>query len=273
MSTGLREKATYWRAPEYGDMELMNATFINHRFPLHFHEEYAICVIERGRYEFHYAGNREQVTAGSMVLINPGEVHSGHALDEKGWSYRAFYPGVTLMKQIARDITGTDWEMPTFTAPQIRDPQLSQQLGTLHRAIEHSKVRLVKDTILREAMGLLIRKHASNQSNKLCLTANNRAIRNAQDYLQSHYSDDVSLDNIAGEVGLSPYHLSRTFKQVVGLPPYKYLIQIRIQRARVLLMSGMSIADVASEVGFADQSHLTKWFKRIIGVPPGQFTG
>ena len=83
MKEPLREKATYWRAPEYGGMELLDATYIRHRFPLHFHEEYAICVIERGHYEFYFEGSHQRVEAGSLVLINPGEVHSGHAIDKK----------------------------------------------------------------------------------------------------------------------------------------------------------------------------------------------
>ena len=148
---------------------------------------------------------------------------------------------------------------------------MSQQLSTLHRAIEHSRTRLVKDTILREAMGLLIRKHAGHEILDLTNQTDNRAIAIAQDYIQSYYADDMSLDDIASEAGFSPYYLSRTFKQIVGLPPHKYLIQIRINRAKTLLTAGMPIADVALEVGFADQSHLTKWFKRIVGVPPGQF--
>lgn len=273
MNEPLRENAKYWRAPEYGDMELLDATFIRHRFPLHFHEEYAICVIERGHYEFYFEGSHERVSAGSLVLINPGEVHSGYSLDEQGWSYRAFYPGITLMRQIAYEITGEDWHTPTFAYPGVIDPELSRQLGTLHRAIEQCRTRLTKDILLREAMGLLIQKHARNKPENLQHKSDNRAVAIAQDYIQSYYAEDVSLDDIANEAGFSPYYLSRMFKSEVGLPPHKYLIQVRIQRAKALLSSGMPIANVAVEVGFADQSHLTKWFKRVVGVPPGQFSG
>ncbi len=271
VDTQKRDKATYWHAPEYGDMELLHARYITHRFPLHFHEEYVVGVIERGYYEFAFEGTRQQIHQGEVVLINPGEIHSGYALDDTGWQYRTFYPGATMMRQLAQEMTGKDWQMLSLRSPLVRDAQLAQQLTTLHQAMEHSKTRLLKDTLLREAMSLLISKYATNQARNLLQTPDNRAVAIAQDYIQTYYADDMSLDDIARQAGLSPYHLSRIFKESLGLPPHKYLIQIRVQRAKHLLMSGISIGDVALQVGFADQSHLTKWFKRIVGVPPGQF--
>ena len=271
MDTQKQDKATYWRAPEYDDMELLNASFKLHRFPLHFHEEYVICVVEKGYHEFFFNGSLQKMQQGDLALINPGEVHGCSGIDEKGWQYRCFYPGVSLMQGLAQEIDDASWQIPNFRYPVIQDKQLAQQLSTLHRAMEHSRTRLVKDTLLREAMGLLLRKHASFNNSRSQHQTDNHAIEIARDYIQSYYADDMSLDDIAHEAGLSPYHLSRIFKEAIGLPPHKYLIQIRIQQAKHLLMSGMPIGDVAVEVGFADQSHLTKWFKRIVGVPPGQF--
>lgn len=267
----LNEQATFWRVPEYGDMELLHARYITHRFPLHFHEEYVVGIIERNFYEFHYEGTKQQIKQGEIVLINPGEIHSGYATDEKGWQYRTFYPSVTLMRQLAREITDKVWTMPIFKHPVIADPALAQQLIRLHYAMEHSPTRLTKDTILREAMGLLLRRHAHDNLNPLAIKHEHQAVQVAKDYLQAHYAEDVALDDIASVVGLSPYYLSRVFKAAIGLPPYKYLIQIRLQRAKTLLASGQAIADVAYQVGFADQSHMSKWFKRVFGVPPGQF--
>lgn len=63
----------------------------------------------------------------------------------------------------------------------------------------------------------------------------------------------------------------RTFRRSIGLSPYAYLTQIRVEAAKKLLNEGASIADVASDIGFTDQSHLTRHFKRITGVTPGQY--
>ena len=60
-------------------------------------------------------------------------------------------------------------------------------------------------------------------------------------------------------------------RRAYGLPPYMYLEQLRIERARVLLRAGTPTSHVAYETGFSDQSHLTRRFKRVVGVPPGQY--
>jgi transcriptional regulator GlxA family with amidase domain len=63
----------------------------------------------------------------------------------------------------------------------------------------------------------------------------------------------------------------RAFRGETGLPPHAYLNQLRVRRARVLLDDGVTPADVAVQVGFADQAHLTRHFKRVVGVPPAAY--
>jgi len=100
-----------------------------------------------------------------------------------------------------------------------------------------------------------------------------RAVAEAVRYMQDNYSREVPLSDIAAAVHLSPFHLTRLFKQTLGVSPHQYLIQVRVNSARSLLTAGSgerSLAEVASAVGFADQSHLTRHFKRLLGVTPKQ---
>ena len=70
----------------------------------------------------------------------------------------------------------------------------------------------------------------------------------------------------------SPYHFSRSFKQATGVGPQRYVIQRRLERAKRLLRSShLSIALIAQEAGFVDQSHLTRLFRREIGVTPRRY--
>ena len=101
-----------------------------------------------------------------------------------------------------------------------------------------------------------------------------RAVAEAVRYMQDNYSREATLSDIAAAVHLSPFHLTRLFKQTLGVAPHQYLIQVRVNSARSLLTAGSgerSLAEVASAVGFADQSHLTRHFKRLLGVTPKQF--
>ena len=101
-----------------------------------------------------------------------------------------------------------------------------------------------------------------------------RAVSDALAFIHENYARELSLTDIAEAVHLSSFHLARLFKQSVGVPPHQYLIQLRVNSARWLLSAGAgerSLAEVASAVGFADQSHFTRHFKRVTGLTPRQF--
>ena len=92
------------------------------------------------------------------------------------------------------------------------------------------------------------------------------------EFVHAHLAEDISLDSLAGAAGLSPFHFARLFKRSTGLSPHQYVLRCRVERARGLLMrSKSSIAEVAVEVGFCDQSHLAAHFKRVYGVSPKAF--
>jgi AraC family transcriptional regulator len=94
-------------------------------------------------------------------------------------------------------------------------------------------------------------------------------LKQAISYIHDHLSENLSLAEMAQEVEMSQYYFCRLFKQSTGSSPYQYLIEQRVERAKELLNRGnMSIADVASSVGFCDQSRLTKYFKRLTGLTP-----
>ncbi|EWY39559.1 AraC family transcriptional regulator [Skermanella stibiiresistens SB22] len=94
--------------------------------------------------------------------------------------------------------------------------------------------------------------------------------RRAKELMGGQPGTDLSLASIAGECGLSVSHFARAFKQCTGKPPHKWLLESRVERARDLLLNtGMSLAEVALECGFSDQSHFTRVFSRVVGTSPG----
>jgi len=99
-----------------------------------------------------------------------------------------------------------------------------------------------------------------------------RQLKRAVDYIQDNLAQEISLDAIANDLGISRYYFCRLFKQSTGLSPHQYVIQQRVERAKQLLRQGdMSIADVAQICGFAHQSHLYRHFKRLTGITPKIF--
>jgi AraC family transcriptional regulator len=96
-------------------------------------------------------------------------------------------------------------------------------------------------------------------------------LRRAIEYMQDRLSENISLQEIAQEVGMSQYYFCRLFKQSTGRSPYQYLIQQRVEKAKRLLQQNqLSTAEIALAVGFCDQSQLTRHFKRMTGLTPKQ---
>ncbi len=267
-----REQAKFWRAEDFDNLELLHATYITHTFDKHYHDEYVVAVVTRSAYKFFCEGHTCTAGQDQIILINPGDIHSGYAIHDHGWTYRALYPNITTMRQIAYEVTGTHWDLPYFPNPVVDDRYAAGLLVTLHRVLEHSTTQLERDIHLHTALGALIARQAQNRPGKLVRLADERAsVRRVRHYLETHYMDNPSLDDLAQVAGLSPYHLVRVFRAETGLPPHTYLTQVRIRRAKTHLQAGEPIAAVAAATGFSDQSHLTRRFKRIVGVTPGQF--
>lgn len=97
------------------------------------------------------------------------------------------------------------------------------------------------------------------------------AVRAVRAFLDQVFAKPVTVDDMARVAHLSPHHLIRAFRRTFGLPPYMYVEQLRVQRARQLIESGTPIATAAVAAGFSDQSHLTRRFKRTLGITPGVF--
>lgn len=265
------EQTKFWQAPDVGHVELLRATFITHSFAPHTHDGFAIGIIERGAEAFDYRGASYVAPAGSIVLINPDEVHTGHAADETGWSYRMLYPEAELLQQAAIDAFGRPDRTPYFPEAVVEDKYLTQLIRRLHATLEGSTSALERQSRFLNTLVQLITRHADDRTAIRPAANAPGAVSRAQSYLEACFAKNVSLEELARIADLSPFHLTRIFRQTVGLPPHAYLIQVRIRQAKTLLSRGWPIAQVAAETGFVDQSHLTRRFKRIVGVTPGQY--
>jgi AraC family transcriptional regulator len=98
-------------------------------------------------------------------------------------------------------------------------------------------------------------------------------LRAVAEYIEEHLDAGLTLEQMAAPARLSAYHFARQFKAATGLPPYQYVILCRVERAKQLLQAGtdLSLAEVAAQAGFSDQSQFSHHFKRLVGVTPRQF--
>jgi AraC-like DNA-binding protein len=250
---------------------MLKARYFTHSFARHTHEGYAIGVIESGVEEFSYRGALHRAPAGSVVVIHPGEVHTGHAGVESGWSYRMLYPSVECVQQAIAGGLGSCERVPYFGEPIIHDPELAAALRHMHFTLETATSRLEQESRFLWMLNHLVVRHADSRPFFPPTGRDAQAVQQVREYLHAHVANPVSLADLAHLTGLKPLRVLRLFQKQMGLPPHAYLIQVRVQHAKQLLQTGLAIAQVAADTGFTDQSHLNRHFKRLVGVTPGQY--
>ncbi|MFM0718922.1 AraC family transcriptional regulator [Paraburkholderia strydomiana] len=259
-----------WQSPYLPGTLFLRAEFKKHSFEPHFHEEYAIGVIDAGCQAFTYdRGRRLDMPRGSVALIAPGVVHTGWAGIEGGWCYRMLYPTQELMRHYAKDIFGVD-VLPTFHQPVVKDPCLFALLSHLHNcsdslAPDPLEIQELYVAIVERAL----RQHAGHLTPSTA-TLHTNALATIRDLLNDRYRESFSLDELSAIAGMSKFRLLRQFRTLYGVPPHAYLRLCRVQRARHAILRGAMLADTASAVGFADQAHMTRVFRRTLGFTPGE---
>jgi AraC-like DNA-binding protein len=267
----MQERTKFWQTDPFNiHLDALHATYVTHSFARHTHEGYAIGIIEKGAETFSYRGSNHIAPAGSVVIINPDEIHTGQAVTLEGWTYRMLYPEVALVQRAASEFAGQQWGIPFFQDAVIHDPPLFERFRQAHIALENSD-HLERENRLLLVFAELVRKYADWRPSLAEFKPEHSAVTHARDYLHAHYSDNISLEALANLVHLSPYHLSHLFQAETGMPPHAYLNQLRVRHAQKLLRQGLSPAEVAAITGFFDQSHLNRHFKRVTGVTPGQY--
>ncbi len=273
-----------WRraCPAGQVLDLLHAR-VTEPYAPHVHEEYAVGACTAGREVIRYRGTLHYAGPGSVVVLEPGEAHTGAPADPPDFTYRVMYPAAGLLAE-GRLAEGTH-RMPRFREPVIADPGLAAELRRLHAALGAGAQSLGAEPLRAHSLGAepleaesrlswllgeLVRRHAS-PSCDFEVRGAGRVARLVKAQLADRLVSPPALAEIAAETGLSRYQLVRSFRTEVGMPPYAWLAQHRVRMARALLERGCRPAEAAALTGFADQAHLTRWFRRVVGVTPGVY--
>jgi AraC-like DNA-binding protein len=253
------------------DLGLLHAYYVQHAYPRHSHDYYVITLIERGFQSFTHRGIKHVTLPGGLILINPGEVHTGEAADKAGFEMRSLYPTISTMEMAVFELTGRHLMSPFFKQVRVNESSLTTGISSLHQAMYEGASMLECESRLLWTLAQLIKQHADISFTESRIGNEKSTIQRARDYIDDHFSTGVSLQELARYVGLSPYYFLRVFRAEVGMPPYAYLESVRIGRAQRLIECGKSLTEAAFEAGFSSQSHMTNRFRKIIGATPGQY--
>ena len=172
-----------------------------------------------------------------------------------------------IMSQFMQELTGSK-EVPLFASPVLRGDELSGSLlRELHQMIMQEREDLAKE----ETFYFLLEQLVAAGISKTSIEAKAPPVRRVTEYLLGHYTEKVTLEELAAVACMNKYSLLRLFTKTEGITPYRYLETIRIGKAKELLAQDLEPAEVALMTGFSDQSHFSKFFKEVIGLTPGQY--
>ena len=255
------------------EIETLRAHFEGHAYDPHWHDAYLLGFTEQGVQQFNCRRTRLHSTPGHVFMLEPGDIHDGHAPVKGGFTYSMLY---LKPDWLTRELRAWSDEVPVTGQPQlpatlIDDIAFAKAIATLFRVLRREEEpRLVRQTAIDSLLENLSRhldwRVQHERDRRLPEVA-----QRAREYLHAHLHDDIGLDEPMA-CGVDRFRLTRAFKASFGLAPHAYLIQLRLATARQWLARGVAPAEVAHALSFADQSHLGRWFRRAYGLTPGHYS-
>lgn len=185
---------------------------------------------------------------------------------------------IRLQDSFLRQVVEETWDkdgdrMELVPAFQTRDSQIDTIASLLMTELHHESFgsHLYVDSLANVLAVHLLRHHTTTRP-PLTVYAGGlpqRQLLQVLDYIDAHLGSNITLAELAELVDISQFHFGRLFKQSLSLSPYQYLLQQRVERAKMLLrQSDQSIVEIALECGFNSQSHLGRKFRQLTGITP-----
>ena len=244
---------------ERAEIYLTTCAFAPHR-----HDTYAIGMTAAGVQTFQYRGARRVCLPGQLHVLHPDEAHDGSAGTDRGFRYRILYIPPELVRQA---LAGR--ALPFVAEPIQQLVPAARRIASLLSDIDEPLDELgAAEIAVAVADGLA---SLSGRPGRRPAAIDTRAVELARDYLASHAREHTSASVLETITGTDRFTIARQFRWAFGTSPNRYRTLRRVALARAAIESGQSLAEAASEAGFADQSHMTRQFKRAYGFTPARW--
>ncbi|MDE7244877.1 MAG: AraC family transcriptional regulator [Oscillospiraceae bacterium] len=231
--------------------------------------DFQMLYIASGKAQFYFRGVERMVPAGHMVIYRPKEEQKyryyGADQTEVYWVH---FTGNNV-RNIMRQYGIADSDQVIFTGTSLEYKRLfTQMIQEMQLRRENYEEFLV--LLLRQLFILLHRQMQQRPKAKSGFLE--KEIQQALQYFQEHYNSDISIDAYASSRGMSTSWFIRSFKEITGVTPMRYILTTRITNAQSLLEdTDYNIAEISRIVGYEDQMYFSRLFKKQNGVSPSEF--
>jgi AraC-like DNA-binding protein len=254
-------KTSLRRLPTLDNLEMLTAQDYAADFPLHFHDQLCITLVQNGFECTEIGGQQVFSPVGHISLTPQEEVHANPNLNQGTYSFTTYYISPDYLCFLNQG------KAVHFQERVIEDPLLFYQLIALAQCQDRLPTAEELSFILKD----LVRKYHSKEPFVPTNAISNLSIKEVLHYMDTNLDKKIKLEQLAKMCDQSKFQFLRSFKKNTGIPPATYLIVKRIERAKSLLRNGEPIAAVGLDCGFFDQSHFHKYFRKYVGRTPLQY--
>jgi AraC-like DNA-binding protein len=209
------------------------------------------------------------MTAVHVIVLDPGEVHDGRSGAPGGYAYRMLYIDADFVRAVAEDAEQRPSRDLVSDSPLIHDPVLAREIHAAWIARAASPVSLEADERLERIVRSIAVRDVQARADRPVLWQD--SLRRVCDYMHDHIGGPITTTDLARVANVSRFQLTRRFQRMFGLPLHAYHLQVRLEEAKRRMAHGRSIAAVAADLGFVDQSHFHRRFRAHFGVTPAEW--
>ena len=235
------------------------------------HPQHCIAIVRSGSFRYRSTQGSAVLAPGSLLLGNRGacfECGHEHAAGDRCLAFQfepAWLEGIVAAVPGARRMGFAQAHLPPL-------PALADLVAEAEIAADQPE--RLEETALRLAGAVASVLSDAKRGAETASTRDQRRITWALRHIEAYCEETLSIDELARQAAMSPYHFLRTFRTLVGMTPHQYVLRTRLHRAALLLRrSDKPVAGIAFDCGFGDLSTFNRRFKRVMGANPSDYRG
>lgn len=247
----------------------------------HRHDGYEIYLLVNGKLDYYVNTESYRLTDGHMVLMKPGEYHKANLIDTANYQRCVLNVTVSKITSLSTELTRleacfddlSDFGSRVHMLEKTEVSEFVMQIKKLQQLILADGV-YGKDILINSILSNIfveVNNYFRQKDNLQSGNALNPIVREIISFVDSHYTDCISLDDISKHISYNGTYLSRLFKQTMGISLFEYIMQRRIDTAKRLIDIGLPLTESCMDAGFCDYANFSRSFKAQMGCSPKKY--